>query len=69
MVRHNILIKPSDLRIAVFDSKTGRDLREVEEEALFPILTSAITTEMVDWPCATTFPTRSCIIDFGPGED
>lgn len=68
MVRHNIVIKPSDLLISVYDSKTGRDLREVEEEALFPILTSAITTEMVDWPCATTFPTRSCIIDFGPGE-
>jgi fatty acid synthase subunit beta len=68
MVRHNIIIKPSDLLISVYDSKTGRDLREVEEEALFPILTSAITTEMVDWPAATTFPTRSCIIDFGPGE-
>ncbi|KAF2028408.1 beta subunit of fatty acid synthase [Setomelanomma holmii] len=68
MVRHNIVIKPSDLLISVYDSKTGRDLREVEEEALFPILTSAITTEMVDWPGATTFPTRSCIIDFGPGE-
>jgi fatty acid synthase subunit beta len=68
MVRHNILIKPSDLLISVYDSKSGRDLREVEEEALFPILTEAITTQMVDWPCATTFPTRSCIIDFGPGE-
>ncbi|KAF2800346.1 beta subunit of fatty acid synthase [Melanomma pulvis-pyrius CBS 109.77] len=68
MVRHNIVIKPSDLLISVYDSKSGRDLREVEEEALFPILTEAITTQMVDWPCATTFPTRSCIIDFGPGE-
>jgi fatty acid synthase subunit beta len=68
MVRHNIVIKPSDLLISVFDSKNGRDLREVEEEALFPILTESITTQMVDWPCATTFPTRSCIIDFGPGE-
>lgn len=68
MVRHNIVIKPSDLLISVYDSKTGRDLREVEEEALFPILTEAITTQMVDWPCATTFPTRSCILDFGPGE-
>ncbi|KAF2181849.1 beta subunit of fatty acid synthase [Zopfia rhizophila CBS 207.26] len=68
MMRHNIMIKPSDLLIPVYDSKTGRDLREVEEEALFPILTDAITTQMVDWPCATTFPTRSCIIDFGPGE-
>ncbi|KAF2106759.1 acyl transferase domain-containing protein [Lophiotrema nucula] len=68
MIRHNIVIKPSDLLISVYDSKTGRDLREVEEEALFPILTDAITTQMVDWPCATTFPTRSCIIDFGPGE-
>ncbi|KAF1998924.1 beta subunit of fatty acid synthase [Amniculicola lignicola CBS 123094] len=68
MVRHNIVIKPSDLLISVYDSKSGRDLREVEEEALFPILTEAITTQMVDWPCATRFPTRSCIIDFGPGE-
>ncbi|KAF2474318.1 beta subunit of fatty acid synthase [Lindgomyces ingoldianus] len=56
MMRHTIMIKPS------------RDLREVEEEALFPILTDAITTQMVDWPAATIFPTRSCIIDFGPGE-
>ncbi|KAH7122772.1 acyl transferase domain-containing protein [Dendryphion nanum] len=68
MVRHNIVIKPSDLLISVYDSKTGADLREVEEEALFPILADSITTQMVDWPCATTFPTRSCIIDFGPGE-
>ncbi|KAF2008810.1 beta subunit of fatty acid synthase [Aaosphaeria arxii CBS 175.79] len=68
LVRHNVIIKPSDLLISVYDSKTGRDLREVGEEALFPILTDAITTQMVDWPCATTFPTRSCIIDFGPGE-
>jgi fatty acid synthase subunit beta len=68
MVRHNILIKPSDLLIPVYDSRSGRDLREVEEEVLFPILIEAITTQMVDWPCATAFPTRSCIIDFGPGE-
>lgn len=68
MERHNIMIKPSDLLIPVYDSRTGRDLREVEEEALFPILTNAITTEMVDWPRATMFPNRSCIIDFGPGE-
>ncbi|OCL09018.1 beta subunit of fatty acid synthase [Glonium stellatum] len=68
MQRHNIMIKPSELLIPVYDSKTGRDLREVEEEALFPILTNAITTEMVDWPRASMFPNRSCIIDFGPGE-
>lgn len=68
MVRHNIVIKPSDLLISVFDSKDGADLRKVEEEELFPILTEAITTQMVDWPRATEFPTGSCIIDFGPGE-
>ncbi|KAF2463972.1 beta subunit of fatty acid synthase [Lindgomyces ingoldianus] len=68
IVRYNIAVKPSDLLISVYDSNTGRDLRELEEEALFPILISAITTEMVDWPGATNFPTMSCIIDFGPGE-
>lgn len=68
MVRYNIAMKPSDLLISVYDSKTGRDLRRVEEEALLPILISAITTEMVDWPAATVFSARSCIIDFGPGE-
>jgi fatty acid synthase subunit beta len=68
MVRHNIVIKPSDLLISVFDSKDGADLRKVEEEELFPILTHSITTQMVDWPAATEFPTGSCIIDFGPGE-
>jgi fatty acid synthase subunit beta len=67
MKSYNIMIKPDDLLIPVFDSKSGRDLRQAEEEALLPMLTRAITTEVVDWPCATKFPNGSCIIDFGPG--
>ncbi|KAF2500058.1 beta subunit of fatty acid synthase [Lophium mytilinum] len=67
MKKYNISIMPRHLLVPVYDSKTGRDLREAEEEALLPMLTRAITTEVVDWPLATKFPNRSYIIDFGPG--
>ncbi|KAF7546585.1 hypothetical protein G7Z17_g8332 [Cylindrodendrum hubeiense] len=62
----DIIIDSSSLGIAVFDTNTGKDLREVKGN-IVPFLTRLITRDPVNWEKATVFPEATHILDFGPG--
>ncbi|KAG7402946.1 Fatty acid synthase subunit beta [Fusarium oxysporum f. sp. rapae] len=65
----NISIDSSDLGIAVFDTNTGKDLREEVKGNIVPALVRLITRDPVNWEKATVFPGATHILDFGPGGD
>ena len=63
-----VTLKPEDLRTAVFDTITGRDLRCCAAGSnLIPYLVRMVTIEKVNWDLATVFPEATHIVDFGPG--
>jgi fatty acid synthase subunit beta len=62
----DISIDSSDLGIAVFDTNTGKDLREIKGNVV-PALIRLITRDPVNWEKATVFPDATHILDFGPG--
>ncbi|TIC66451.1 hypothetical protein E3Q02_01872 [Wallemia mellicola] len=58
---------PSDLKLAVYHTETGQDLRELSS-GLTKSLVSQIFTQPIHWTKATDFPTSAThAIDFGPG--
>ncbi|EXJ85583.1 hypothetical protein A1O1_05948 [Capronia coronata CBS 617.96] len=63
----HIAITPSELRTAVYHSKTGDDLRESGVEDVVPSLIRMVVVERDDWPLSTRFPSASHVLDFGPG--
>ncbi|EXL63657.1 fatty acid synthase subunit beta, fungi type, partial [Fusarium oxysporum f. sp. conglutinans race 2 54008] len=65
----DISIDSSDLGIAVFDTNTGKDLREEVKGNIVPALVRLITRDPVNWEKATVFPGATHILDFGPGGD
>ena len=62
-----ISIRARDLAIPVFDTKTGEDLRTLGNQDVVPSLVRMITLDAVDWEQATTFPSATHVLDFGPG--
>ena len=65
--RHGISLKSSNLRIPVYHTNTGQDLRDAQVDDLLPELGRSVMTKMVDWPRATALPNATHIVDFGPG--
>ncbi|KAF5864599.1 hypothetical protein ETB97_007157 [Aspergillus alliaceus] len=63
----DLTITGEDLRIPVFCTRTGNDLRCRGKQNLIPDLVAMITEQELVWPKATTFPDATHIIDFGPG--
>ena len=63
-----INIGPNDLKAAVYNSRTGEDLRTSKEANIVPQLIHMIHSEMDDWPESTVFPNATHVLDFGPGE-
>ncbi|OBT80913.1 hypothetical protein VF21_00149 [Pseudogymnoascus sp. 05NY08] len=63
----DVVISSKDLGIPVFDTNTGKDLREQVEGNIVPTLVRLITQETVNWEKATVFPQASHVLDFGPG--
>ena len=63
----DITIPGKDLGIPVYNTDTGRDLRENGEENIVPAIVKMITQDPVNWEKATVFPRATHIIDFGPG--
>lgn len=55
-----------DITIPVFDTYTGKDLRDLPEESTASRVVTLITTLPVEWVKATNFKSTH-IIDFGPG--
>jgi fatty acid synthase subunit beta len=57
-----------DLGIAVYDTRSGYDLRSGTSQTLTEELVAMVTTACVDWPRATQLQGTTHVIDFGPGE-
>lgn len=60
-------ISSADLGIAVYDTNTGKDLRESGASNVIPAIVKMITSDRVEWPKATAFPGATHMLDFGPG--
>lgn len=62
----DITIDSKSLGIPVYDTNTGKDLREVNGN-IVPALVRLITHDPVNWEKATVFPRATHVLDFGPG--
>jgi len=62
----DISIDAKSLGMPVFDTSSGRDLREVDGNVV-PALIRLITRDPVNWEKATVFSGATHILDFGPG--
>ncbi|RFU28639.1 hypothetical protein B7463_g7700, partial [Scytalidium lignicola] len=63
----SITLHSSSLRIPVFGTESGEDLRKLDTTNLIPLLVSMVIDAPVDWRRATDFPGVTHILDFGPG--
>ena len=63
----HIEISPNDIKIPVFNTATGVDVRHGGENNIVPTLVRMITEDPVNWDKATVFSKATHIIDFGPG--
>ncbi|KAF2191011.1 beta subunit of fatty acid synthase [Zopfia rhizophila CBS 207.26] len=65
----DIKIPASNLGIPMYDTNTGNDIRDSDEDAdnIVPALVRMITNDPVNWEKATVFPKATHILDFGPG--
>jgi fatty acid synthase subunit beta, fungi type len=63
----NIHIDVSALGNPVFDTNTGKDIREEVDGNIVPTLVRLITRDPVNWERATDFPEATHVLDFGPG--
>jgi len=64
----DIQISSGDLGIALYNTHTGKDVRDEPADDIVPELIKMITTDKVQWPKATAFPKATHMIDFGPGD-
>lgn len=59
---------PGDLRIPIFSTRDGNDLKAGDPKAnIIPDLISMITRGVLRWKSAVAFPGATHVIDFGPG--
>ncbi|KIW08510.1 uncharacterized protein PV09_01404 [Verruconis gallopava] len=63
----DIRIPSSSLGIPMYDTNSGKDLREEKLDNIVPSLIRMITHDPVYWERATVFPRATHILDFGPG--
>ncbi|KAK4100223.1 beta subunit of fatty acid synthase [Parathielavia hyrcaniae] len=63
----DIHIDVKQLGIPVFNTNSGKDVREEVTGDVVPALVRMITSDPVHWEKATVFPGASHILDFGPG--
>lgn len=60
-------IDSAELKIPVYNTSTGQDIRDEVSGNIVPALVRLITHEPVNWERATVFPKSTHILDFGPG--
>ncbi|KAK4125894.1 beta subunit of fatty acid synthase [Parathielavia appendiculata] len=63
----DIHINVKQLGIPVFNTNSGKDVREEMTGNVVPALVRMITSDPVHWEQATVFPGATHILDFGPG--
>ncbi|KIL87771.1 hypothetical protein FAVG1_08648 [Fusarium avenaceum] len=62
-----IMLRGNDLKLPLFSTMDGSDLREHGETNIIPELIRMVCCEAVNWPAALKMPNATHIIDFGPG--
>ncbi|PGH20055.1 hypothetical protein AJ80_03705 [Polytolypa hystricis UAMH7299] len=60
-------ITGDSLRVPLFSTKTGEDMRNRGSANIIPDLVAMVTEQQVVWEKATAFPGATHILDFGPG--
>jgi fatty acid synthase subunit beta len=63
----DVQIDVKRLAIPVYDTNTGKDIRDEVTGNVVPSLVRMITSDPVHWEKATVFPGATHILDFGPG--
>ena len=63
----HIKIPSSHLKLPVYNTNTGKDIREESSQDIVPALIEMITQDPVHWEKATVFPDATHVIDLGPG--
>ena len=63
----DVQISSGSLGIPVYDTHTGKDIRDDHSHNIVPHLVHMITRDQVNWEKATVFPGATHILDFGPG--
>ncbi|PSN67416.1 beta subunit of fatty acid synthase [Corynespora cassiicola Philippines] len=63
----DIKIPAKDLGIPMYDTSSGKDIRDDDADNIVPALVRMITNDPVNWEQATVFPKATHILDFGPG--
>ena len=63
----DIKISSDRLAIPMYDTNSGKDLRQSNSANIVPDLVRMITHDPVHWEKATVFPGATHVLDFGPG--
>jgi fatty acid synthase subunit beta, fungi type len=63
----DVEIASSDMNIPLYDTNTGKDIREEVRGNVVPTLVQLIIHDPVNWERATVFPRATHVLDFGPG--
>ncbi|KAF5649396.1 fatty acid synthase subunit beta [Fusarium sp. NRRL 52700] len=62
-----LIIRGCDLKMPVFSTVDGSDLRNKERANIVPDLIQMVCCQVVNWPAALNMPDATHILDFGPG--
>lgn len=63
----DVKIDVKQLGIPVYDTNTGKDVRDEVKGNIVPTLVRLITRDTVNWEQATVFAKATHVLDFGPG--
>ena len=63
----DVQLSIKELGIPVYNTSTGKDVREEGMDNVVPALIRMITQDPVEWEKATVFPNATHLVDFGPG--
>jgi len=63
----HLCLKTSDMKIPVYDTRDGGDLKSSKSSNLVPDLVRMIMTDRLEWGLTSKFDGATHVIDFGPG--
>ncbi|KAK5135240.1 hypothetical protein LTR08_005490 [Meristemomyces frigidus] len=63
----DVSISSQDLGMPVYDTCSGKDIRDEKAQNIVPALVRMICKDEVNWEQATVMPNATHILDFGPG--
>lgn len=63
----DVNLSPGSLKLSVWDTLRGEDLRLRQVSSLVPELVRIVTSEVVNWHGSSSFQDATHVVDFGPG--